>query len=241
MQHVLEIAAFTLDGALRAQAAGADRIELCENASDGGTTPSYGFLKKAIELLTIPVFPIIRPRGGHFYYSQHEFEILKADIQLCRELGYTGIVVGMLDQNGHLPISHLREIMAIKGNMQVTFHRAFDRCANPQVSMEQLIDLGVTRILTSGQYPTVSSGLSQLMQLVEQAQDRIIIMPGSGLNSKNVKEIALQTKAKEFHTAARMQYVDSAVKSPASMNENMAWVSVDEEEVSAIKRILNAL
>ena len=240
MQHILEIAAFTLHGAIEAQLAGADRIELCENAADGGTTPSFGFLKQAKENLHIPVFPIIRPRGGDFTYSKEEFEIIKSDIQLCHDLGFEGVVIGMLDRNGNVDISQMKEAIRLCGAMQVTFHRAFDRCHNPSVALEQLIDHGVHRILTSGQHPKVSEGLPQLVKYVVQANQRIIIMPGSGLTSKNVAHIAKNTLASEFHTAARKS-ISNLFISPDTMNENLTLVSVDKEEVLAIKKELAAL
>lgn len=240
MIHTLEIAAFTLHGALQAQDAGADRIELCENAAEGGTTPSFGFLKIAKEILRIPVFPIIRPRGGDFTYSSEEFEIIKSDLQLCKDLGYEGVVFGALNLDGTLNIQQMKEALRICSGMQITFHRAFDRCTNPAICLEQLIDLSVHRILTSGQYPKVEEGLSNLVKFVEQANDRIVIMPGSGLNSSNVAKIALETKSTEFHTAARRQTSNLFV-SPDSMKEALSWVSVDADEVMSIKKVLKGL
>ena len=236
--YTLEIAVFSLQGALDAALAGADRLELCENAHDGGTTPSYGFLKIAKQLITIPIFPIIRPRGGPFVYSNAEFNIMKEDILLCKELGYSGVVIGMLDKDGEIDIHRTQELVELAGNMEVTFHRAFDRCAHPQKALAQLIDCGCKRILTSGQYPSVVQGMDLLKALIEQATDRIVIMPGSGVNSTNIELLAKHTQAKEFHTAARQAVTHSAEYSPSSMNESLSYVGVNQAEIVAIKSAL---
>ncbi|HOZ53023.1 MAG TPA: copper homeostasis protein CutC [Chitinophagaceae bacterium] len=238
-QYCLEIATFTLDGALIAEKAGANRIELCENPNDGGTTPSYGTLKKAREIISIPIFPIIRPRGGDFVYSQYEFEAMKYDISLCKDLGYEGIVIGILDSDGHVDIERISALVALAQPMQVTFHRAFDRTKDAVESLEKIIDCGCSRILTSGQTPSVINGLDLIKDLIDRATDRIIIMPGSGLNSLNIDKIVKFTNAKEFHTAARIKVHHQEVYSPQSMNEELSYISVDETEVSKIRSILD--
>ncbi len=237
-KYILEIASFTLEGALEAAKAGAHRIELCDNAADGGTTPSYGMLAEAKKKIKIPIFPIIRPRGGNFVYSKAEFECIKEDVNLCKKLGYEGVVLGFLTEKGQVDSKKLKSIVKLASPMKVTFHRAFDRTKNAFKALEDIINCGCHRILSSGQYPSVYDGKENIRILIEKAKERIIIMPGSGLNSGNVKEIALLTGATEFHTAARKSINDKKIYSPKTMNEKLAYTSVDKEE---IKNILKAL
>ncbi|MBK7764199.1 MAG: copper homeostasis protein CutC [Bacteroidetes bacterium] len=239
--YILEIAAFTLEGALLASEAGAQRIELCDNAEEGGTTPSYGMLKLAKEKIRTPIFPIIRPRGGDFVYSDEEYEAMKYDISLCKQLSFEGVVIGILLASGQIDKTRTTELVKLAKPMQVTFHRAFDRCNDPMQALEDIIDCGCNRILTSGQFPSVMNGLTCIKQLIHQAAGRIIIMPGSGLKSTHVAEIANVTGATEFHTAARKKVFHEGVSSPLSMNENLTYVSVDTEEIQDIRKILDAL
>jgi copper homeostasis protein len=239
--YLLEIAAFTLQGAIEAEKAGAHRIELCDNAAEGGTTPSYGMLVLAKQKINIPVFPIIRPRGGHFVYTKDEFECIKEDVMVCKKLNFPGIVVGLLDNKGHVDTKKLRAIVKLAAPMQVTFHRAFDRTKKPLKALEEIIACGCTRILTSGQYPSVQEGIDHVRILIEKAQGRIIIMPGSGLNSSNVAEIAQNTNATEFHTAARKTQFEREVFSPKTMAEKLNFTTVDKKEIKKILRELAEL
>jgi copper homeostasis protein len=168
--YLLEIAAFSLEGAIAAARAGAHRIELCDNAADGGTTPSHGMLVEARKRLSIPVFPIIRPRGGNFVYSKAEFACIKEDVLLCKQLGFEGIVVGFLDAHGNVDTKQLKTVMKLAKPMQVTFHRAFDRTKKPLKALEEIIACGCTRILTSGQFPSVFDGKDNVRILIEKAQ-----------------------------------------------------------------------
>lgn len=237
---LLEIAVFTYHSALLAQEAGADRIELCENPAEGGTTPSFGYLKKVAENLQIPVFPIIRPRGGDFLYSADEWDIVLKDIQQCKELGFTGIVTGSLSKEGQINEDQLRKAVEIAYPMQVTFHRAFDRVADPFLAVEQVIAAGCSRVLTSGLHPEVMAGIEILSQLVQQAKNRIVVMPGSGVRSNNLAELQAKTGAREFHSSARiglssgMQFVNKA------MQEQLDTLTVDKEEIRKMKRVLMA-
>ena len=237
--YQLEIAVFTIQGALQAADAGADRLELCENPADGGTTPSMGTLKQIREIISIPVFPIIRPRGGNFVYDTHEINVMKEDILLCKQLGFEGVVFGVLDKEGNVDMEVTNSLTALAHPMQVTFHRAFDRTVNPMQALADIITCGCSRILTSGQYPNVMDGLTLISDLIIAAENKIIIMPGSGLNSKNILSILKQTKALEFHTAARKKMINEGIFSPESMNEQLSFIGVDEEEVRAIKHILS--
>lgn len=237
---LLEIAVFTYHSALLAQAAGADRIELCENPAAGGTTPSYGYLKKAAENLQIPVFPIIRPRGGDFLYSAEEWDIVLKDIQLCKELGFTGIVTGSLNKEGWVQEEQLRRAVEIAYPMQVTFHRAFDRVADPYVALEQIIAAGCTRVLTSGLHPEVMAGIAILTQLVQQAKNRIVVMPGSGVKSSNLALLKEKTGAREFHASARTLQSSAMLAINTAMQEQLDSLSVNTEEIRQMKRILMA-
>lgn len=188
--------------ALEAQQYGANRVELCANLLEGGTTPSAGCIAITRQKISIGLFVIIRPRGGDFYYNQEEIEQMKYDVQLCKELGVDGVVIGLLNQDGRIDLDTTKELIDLAKPMEVTFHRAFDRCQNPFVAVEELINLGVNRILTSGQYPHALDGKDVLKRLIEQAQNRIIIMPGSGVNQHNVQQLLEETNATEFHFTA---------------------------------------
>uniref|UniRef100_UPI0038D1B5C6 copper homeostasis protein CutC n=1 Tax=Hafnia paralvei TaxID=546367 RepID=UPI0038D1B5C6 len=153
-----EIAVFNVHAALLATGAGAHRLELCENPFDGGTTPSYGTLKTVREKISIPVFPIIRPRGGDFLFNDTEYEVICKDVQLCKELGFEGVVTGMLSANGNIDRERTRRLVDLAYPLEVTFHRAFDRAANPMQALEDVIACGCSRILTSGQVPNAWDG-----------------------------------------------------------------------------------
>lgn len=238
MNFTLEVAAFTLEGALIAQKAGADRIELCDNPGEGGTTPSFGMLKTARKKIQVQLYPMIRPRGGNFVYTDDEFEMMKIDLQLCKAIKCDGVVIGMLNADGTVDKKRCAELVELAGGMSVTFHRAFDRAADPFQALEDIIDIGCERILTSGQVPNALDGSKLIFQLIEKADDRITIMPGSGVRSTNIAEIAEQTCATEFHTSARMNVEHKKIYQQKSMNENLSIVAVDEKEVKATLKAL---
>lgn len=203
MKFKLEICAGSLRSAIAAQKGGADRIELCDNLSEGGTTPSYGMIKTCKSLLRIPVFPIIRPRGGDFVYSDLELEVMKQDIICCRELACEGVVFGILRADGTVDTQRCAELVSLAGNMDITFHRAFDNCNDLQKGLEDVISSGFHRILTSGGQMHAEKGIPELAQLVQQAGTRISIMPGSGITEENLLKIADETGAYEFHSTAK--------------------------------------
>ena len=239
MSIKLEIAVFSVEAAVTALKAGAHRIEFCENPQEGGTTPSYGSLKTLRSYTTQPVFPIIRPRGGDFLYSRSEFEVMKADLLIVKELGYLGAVIGLLNADGSIDTNRTKELVDLAGpSMQISFHRAFDRCKDPFIALEEIIETGCKRILTSGQVPNAADALALLKKLVEQAGDRIIIMPGSGVRSNNIKEIMQATGAKEMHSSARQMQASKMSYTKDSMKENMQATGVDAEE---IKKMLEQL
>lgn len=238
MKFKLEVIGFTIESCLIAQAAGAHRIELCDNPSEGGTTPSYGFIKAAREKLTIELYPIIRPRGGDFLYSDTEFEIMKADVQICKNIGCNGVVIGILLADGTVDKERCKQLIDIAYPMGVTFHRAFDRTADPFKALEDIISIGCERILTSGQKPSVNEGVQILIDLVQQANERIIIMPGSGVRAENIVALANKTNALEFHTSARIHINSKMEFINKSMNEQLTTVAPDSNE---IKRIIEQL
>ena len=205
--YKFEVCANSVESCVEAQRGGADRVELCAGIPEGGTTPSYGDIVMARKLLiTTKLHVIIRPRGGDFLYSDLEREIMLEDVRMDRRLGVDGVVFGVLTSDGDIDMDFMRQLMAESEGMSVTFHRAFDVCRNPFVALEQIIELGCDRILTSGQMPKAEDGVDLLKQLVEKAGDRIIIMPGCGVNAGNIAKIAQITGAKEFHFSARSKH-----------------------------------
>ena len=240
MKFKLEVIGFTIESCLIAQAAGAHRIELCDNPSEGGTTPSYGFIKTARENLSIELYPIIRPRGGDFLYSEIEFELMKADIQICKNLGCDGVVIGMLNSDGTVDKQRCKQLVDIAQPMGVSFHRAFDRTKDPFKALEDIISIGCERILTSGQKSVATDGVALLNELVKQANGRIIIMPGSGVRSDNVENLVKKTNATEFHTSART-YTDSKMEFiNESMDEQLTSVTTLSNEIKTIIQKLKA-
>ena len=213
-----EICANGVESCIAAQEGGADRVELCSGIPEGGTTPSYGEIKVARRVLThTRLHVIIRPRGGDFLYTPLEVERMIEDISVCRSLGADGVVIGCLCADGTLDMDANRRLVDAACGMSVTFHRAFDRCRNPREAMEQLVGLGVDRILTSGQQPKAADGIPLLRELNEAAQGRIRIMAGCGVNESNIRRIHEQTGIGEFHFSARvpvksrMQYINPDV------------------------------
>jgi len=241
LKYLLETIAFNIESCHKAQAAGANRIELCDNPGEGGTTPSYGFIKAARKILQIDLFPIIRPRGGDFLYTNEEFEIMKDDIQICKELRCDGVVIGLLNEDATIDKVRCKMLVQLAYPMSVTFHRAFDRVTDPSQALEDVIECGFERILTSGFHPTAMDGIDNLKKLIQVADERIIIMPGSGVRASNIGELAQATAAVEFHSSAR-KVKDSNMKVfNDHMKENLQSVGVDEEEIKNMVEILSQL
>lgn len=182
---ILEICANSFESALAAQQAGAHRIELCTELSVGGLTPSFGLLEKVLLELTIPVHVLIRPRNGNFTYSEAEIDIMLRDIETCKELGCDGIVSGALTSAFEIDLEITKLLKQTSGTMEFTFHRAFDWVNNPEEVLKQLIDLNITRLLSSGQKPSAIEGIELLKKLQKNANGAIQIMPGSGINASN--------------------------------------------------------
>jgi copper homeostasis protein len=241
MNYIIEIATSDFLTTKSAVEGGADRIELCANLAEGGTTPSYAHIKKCREAFDIALFPIIRPRGGDFLYTKDEFEIMKNDIRLCNELGCEGIVIGLLNMDGTIDMTRTSELIELAYPLDVTFHRAFDRCKDPFAALEELIEIGCQRILTSGQKPTVSEGIDLIAELNKKADDRIVIMPGSGVRKENIKMLAEKTGCIEFHSSLRgkakspMQFIHPAF---ANSEESYTNNEISPDEVRALRNAL---
>ncbi len=241
MKYLLETIAFNIESCLIAERCGVSRIELCDSHTEGGTTPSYGFIQAARKKLSIDLFPIIRPRGGDFLYSKDEFDIMKADVAMCKNLGCNGIVIGLLCRDATVDKLRVATLVKIAYPMEVTFHRAFDRITNVEQALTDIIDIGCTRILTSGQYPTALEGIYNLKKLVSLACSNIIIMPGSGVKANNIVELAQQTGAVEFHSSARKLVDSKMTEFNSKMNENMQQIMADENEIKAMVSALKNL
>lgn len=200
-----EVCANSVESCLAAQNGGADRVELCAGIPEGGTTPSYGEIKIARKLLSATMLHvIIRPRGGDFLYSPLEIERMKEDIKLCKDLGVDGVVFGCLNSDGTVDMENNRKLMECAKGMSVTFHRAFDRTKDPFKAMDNIIELGCNRILTSGQQPKAVEGTALLAQLKKKAENRIILLAGSGVTEDNIKHIYDTTGIREYHFSARV-------------------------------------
>lgn len=238
---IIEIATTDLETTRSAVKGGADRIELCAALSEGGTTPSLGTIRQCRELFSVALYPIIRPRAGDFLYSDDEFKTMCTDIKLCKELGCDGVVIGMLNSQGDIDKERTAYLIELAYPMGVTFHRAFDRCANPFKAMEELIELGCERILTSGQQPTAPEGVTLIASLNEKANGRIVIMPGSGVRVDNIRQLAGQTGCTEFHSSLRtkknshMEYIHPAF---ANSSESYSNPAINAEEVRSLRAAL---
>ncbi len=238
-KYIIEIATSDFTTTQSAVEGGADRIELCANLAEGGTTPSFGTIKQCREAFTVSLFPIIRPRGGDFLYSKDEFEIMLQDVKLCKQLGCDGVVIGLLNMDGAIDIIRTAQLVEAAYPMGVTFHRAFDRCKEPFTALEELIEIGCERILTSGQQPSVVDGVNVVAELNKIADERIIIMPGSGVRKENIKMLAEKTGCTEFHsslrgkTASKMSFIHPGFKDSAESYMNNA---IEVREVRELRK-----
>ncbi|MBS1605647.1 MAG: copper homeostasis protein CutC [Bacteroidetes bacterium] len=239
--YTLEICAFNLSSALIAQQSGADRIELCASPEEGGTTPSPGLIRTARELLRIQLYPIIRPRGGDFLYSDGEYLTMLRDVDYCKQTGCNGVVIGLLKKDGSIDKERCARLVEAAYPMGVTFHRAFDWAINPYEALEDIISIGCERILSSGQRPTAMEGTDLIDQLVRAADERIVIMPGAGVRASNIVALAEATGASEFHTSARLKQASAMDYVNAGMKEEQSFTEASEEEIKKIKEALAGL
>ncbi|XP_059890264.1 copper homeostasis protein cutC homolog isoform X2 [Delphinus delphis] len=207
----MEVCVDSVESAVNAERGGADRIELCSGLVEGGTTPSMGVLQVVKQYVQIPVFVMIRPRGGDFLYSDREVEVMKADIRLAKLYGADGLVFGALTEDGHIDKELCMSLIAICRPLPVTFHRAFDMVHDPMAALETLLTLGFERVLTSGCDISALEGLPLIKRLIDQAKGRIVVMPGGGITDRNLQRILEGSGATEFHCSARLAR-DSGMK-----------------------------
>ncbi|MEZ6874585.1 copper homeostasis protein CutC [Enterobacter sp. KBR-315C3_2022] len=240
---LLEICCYSVECAVTAQKHGADRIELCAAPKEGGLTPSYGVLKSARREVTIPVHPIIRPRGGDFCYTADEFAAMLEDIAAVRDLGFPGLVIGLLDEDGNVDLPRMRQVMDAAKGMAVTFHRAFDMCENPLQAFETLAELGVARVLTSGQQSSADKGLKLITEL--KSHSRVpILMAGAGVRAGNL-ELFLNAGVEELHSSAgkwmpspmRYRNTGLSMSTDAEADEYSRY-GVEGESVAVMKSII---
>lgn len=236
----LEICANSYASALAAQNGGAYRVELCDNMAEGGTTPSYAHIKLCKERLRIPIWPIIRPRGGDFLYTDDEFELMKEDIKICKTLNCDGVVFGILTANGDVDQTRCATLIELAKPMQVAFHRAFDMSNNLEKALDDLIELGFVRVLTSGAAENALNGIKTITKLVKKANNKIEIMAGAGINPANIATIASQTGVKNLHSSARvnisskMEFKNQQTKMSTSPVLNSTADEYQYEQTSAV-------
>lgn len=203
MTMLLEVCCGDYESAVAAAAGGAQRVELCAALATDGLTPSAGLIAAVRRIPNLRLHVLIRPREGNFVYGDAEFEIMREDILMAQRLGADGVVIGALTPEGDIDVEHCQALVEAAKGMQVTFHRAFDQCREPERALEQIIALGCHRLLTSGQAATAEAGTALLQQLVQQAGERLIILPGAGVNVQNARAILDATGAREIHGSLR--------------------------------------
>lgn len=244
-KFILECCVDSVESAINASNGGADRLELCANLSIGGTSPSIFLFKEIRNISSIPMHVLLRPRFGDFLYTDYEKNIMKCEVELFRDAGAEGIVIGALKRNGELDFDFMKEIKNIAGDMNVVLHRAFDVCCDPFETLNQSIELGLHTILTSGQQNNCLNGMNLINELDERSKGKISIMAGSGMNSDVMKQFLLKTKIKAFHMSAK-QVLDSEMEfrnknvnmGIPSLSEYEVW-RTSEEEIRKAKDILN--
>jgi|SRR5580658_7156674 copper homeostasis protein len=203
LKMVLEVCIDSVESAIAAERGGSKRIELCSDLLEGGITPGAGLIASVRRHVAIDLFVMIRPRGGDFFYTDLEFDVMKDEIAHARRLGADGIVLGLLDQAGRIDVARTRELVKLAAPLPVTFHRAIDMTPDLTAAVDDVIATGAMRILTSGGAPTVQQGMVQIARMIHTAQGRIAIMPGGGITAQNISAMAAATGAVEFHSSAR--------------------------------------
>jgi copper homeostasis protein len=230
-KNILEICCYNLESALIAAGAGADRIELCADPTAGGTTPAIGLIRSVRKKIGIELYPIIRIRGGDFLFSDGEMDVMIHEVEVCKTAGCEGIVIGILLPDGRVDKINSSRLVEKAYPMGVCFHRAFDWTRNPFEALEDVIDTGCERILTSGQQPTAIMGASLIKDLVVQADGRIQIMPGSGIRAGNILDLKKGTQASQFHSSARVLRKSSMEFIQPFMTEDQSTVMADRYEI----------
>jgi copper homeostasis protein len=238
---VIEVCATSIMSAIAAQKGGAKRIELCDNIIEGGTTPGAASISMCKKHLDIDICVLIRPRGGDFLYNDYEFQQIIRDIEFAKDLGADGIVVGVLDKSGLVDTKKMESIIEASGSMEVVFHRAFDMCSDPYIAIKQLMELGVDRLLTSGQRNTAIEGADLIRGLISIAGNSIEIMPGSGINPDNIVDLISKTGAGSYHLTGRssikseMEFIQKKVRLTGMNNlSDYEWLATDENIIKKI-------
>jgi copper homeostasis protein len=238
-ERILEVCAFNIQSSVIAEKAGAYRVELCDNPVEGGTTPSYGAIKQTREKIAIKLYPIIRPRAGNYFYDDYEFEILKDDIKICKELGCDGISIGVQLIDGEIDKERFKKIIELAYPMGVTCNRAFDAAPDPFKALEDIIECGCERVLTSGQAIGAPDAGVLLGKLVTQANGRIIIMPGAGVRSSNLKKLIEESGATEYHSSARKIFPNPmSFANPLISDFGNVYIA-DENELKSMLAVLH--
>lgn len=243
---VIEVCVDSVASALAAERGGANRLELCSSLIEGGVTPSAGLIVTTKAAVSLPLHVMIRPRGGDFYYDSHEFETMKRDITLAKGLGADGVVLGILDVNGAVDLLRARELLESARPLSVTFHRAFDMTADLFRALENLCSVGVDRVLTSGGERTCISGCEKIARLIQAAQGRLIVMPGSGIKPENARDLIARTGAREIHVGLRtlvpspMVYRNSKVVIASAGDWEYKRFVVLEENVRDLRKTLQS-
>lgn len=243
---MLEICCGDIESVIAAAKGGADRVELCSALSEGGLTPSIGLIKAAVNIPGIRVHVLIRPRNGDFLYNDTERDIMISDIEAARKAGAHGVVIGSLTPDGDIDIDTCSSLINAADGMDVTFHRAFDVCRNPEEALETIIKLGCTRILTSGQMPSAIEGTATLCRLNELASGRIILLAGAGVSSGNAKDIIIQTGIRELHASARstvssaMRFRNSQVSMGNKGSDEYSRLITDADIVKQLSEIVHS-
>ena len=241
-RYLLEIACNSAMSAVAAQQGGANRVELFENLQQGGTTPSSGSIAVARGHLQIPLFVLIRPRPGDFHYGSLEADIMLRDIAYCRLAGCDGVVIGALTADGGIDMPLCRELVSAAGPMDITFHRAFDAVRDLPTALEQVVELGIKRILSSGGRASAAEGSAMLASLAKQAGTRLALMAGAGLNTQNIVDVAQQTGCKQLHASAKAkQRSVMRHQNPALQGLDNDWIQTDRAQVSALREALDQL
>jgi copper homeostasis protein len=243
---IVEVVCYSLESALAAQDAGANRIELCGGFPEGGTTPSFALIELVQRKLQIPVHVMIRPRGGDFLYSDTEFEVMMRDVEICKNLQVAGVVFGLLNPDGSLDISHCVDLIKHASPLNATLHRAFDRTPDPFMSLEDAVFCGFSRILTSGLEKTAIDGSELLKKLIEKAANRIVIMPGCGITDENILSLHNELHACEYHLSGKKLVPTKMLYNNVKINFNLNadepseyTVHTDVERIRRVVELLN--
>lgn len=242
---IVEVAAFTPNAAIVAQSAGAHRVELCSGYSEGGLSPSAGTIEFVRKSISIPIHVMVRPRIGDFCYNSNEKSCILSDIEFCKSIGVNGVVIGILNTDGKVDKQFIAEVVRFASPMSVTFHRAFDLSQNLYEALDDLIDCGVQRVLTSGGKPNALAGIETIAALVRNADGRITILPGGGIKADNVENLIRSTGVREVHFSGKQLVKSRIDRSPnlslTSSGEvsDLEWYESDENKIRSLLKVVN--